>query len=64
MFDLQIYSEKAIVEAEGPEVILTTLTKVDLSEIAGQLNIDDVLDNYDYSDIADYMVRRKEKDEV
>lgn len=62
MQDLQFYTEKIITEAEGPKVLLATLLNVDISEIVGQVNIDDLLDNYDMADIQDYIERKKEEE--
>lgn len=60
--DLQLYTEKAIVEADSHQQFVATLVGVDLSEITGQVNIDDLLDNYDMADIQDYMERKKAED--
>lgn len=63
MQDLELYSEKVIIEPEFSRQSKVILIGVDLSEITGQVNIDELLNNYDYADIADYLERRKAEDE-
>lgn len=63
MQDLELYSEKVII---GPGYInqaKVILIGVDLSEIVGQVSRDKLLDEYDYSEIADYLERRRKEDE-
>lgn len=63
MQDLELYSEKIIIEPGWKDQAHITLIGVDLEEIKGQVNIDKLFDLYDYDEIADYLQRRKEEDE-
>lgn len=51
--DIQIYSERVIIESE-PETSLVTLSNVDLSEIVAQVKISDLLELMDEADVTAY----------
>lgn len=60
--DLQFYTERIISESETSSMMLVTLSNVDLSELAGQCSIDDILDGYELSDVQDYLTRKLVED--
>ena len=63
MKDLELYSEKVIVEPGYTNQSKVLLIGIDLGEIAGQVNIDDMLNEYDFADVYDYLERRRKEDE-
>lgn len=62
IYNLQFYAQKVEVEHEDVDC-LVTLEGVIVSELHGQVSIDDLLDNLEYDVIADYLARRKKEDE-
>ena len=63
MQDLQLYSEKIIIEPGYTDQSKVALIGIDLTELAGQIYIDSMLDQYDFADIANYIERRRKEDE-
>jgi len=51
--DIQVYTDKAIIESEA-NASLVTLSNVDLSEIVSQVPVGDLLEHMEYSDVMDY----------
>jgi len=62
MQNIQLYTEKVITEADSSSGMVVTLINVDLSELASQINIDDMLYNYDMADVYDYIERKRQED--
>lgn len=62
MQDLELYSEKIIIEPGYTNQAKVLLIGIDLDEIKGQVNMDKLFDLYDYDEISDYLQRRKEED--
>lgn len=59
---IQLYTDKVIVEADG-NTTSATLMDVDIAQLAGQVNIKDMLDNYEFSDVHDYVMNKLKEEE-
>ena len=59
--DIQLYSDKAIIEAEHG-TFNATLMGVDIADITAQLSVEDILETLDFSDVHDWVMEQLEKD--
>lgn len=60
--DLQLYTDKVIVEADG-NTTSATLMDVDIAQIAGQVNVNDLLETLEFSDVHDYVMNKLKENE-
>lgn len=60
--DLQFYTDKVITEADG-NTMSATLLNVDIAQIAGQVNANDLLETLEFSDVHDYVMNKLKEDE-
>lgn len=60
---ISIYATSAAITPESDNSVMVTMTSVEMSDILGEFVFTDVMDNYDYDQIADYLAGRKESDD-
>lgn len=53
--DIQVYADKARIEPDDSKSVLVYMNGVDLSDVLGQYNVQDILDMLDFSDVASYV---------
>lgn len=60
---ISIYATSAAITPESDNSVMVTMTGVEMSDVLSEFVFTDVMDNYDYDQIADYLAGRKESDD-
>lgn len=61
--DIQLYAEKVFIESDSSNSVNVNLIGVDLSQVATEVGLDKMLDEFELSDIHDYVQRKLKEDE-